>query len=446
MLDNTSYDEDYDSMITAPRSKPAEADLKKHCEETAQSFEENGYLILNNALPREKCDELVQHMFNLEKEGKLVQDSQCPLSGAIYGDPQFDALLEGFREGISQQVGKELLPTYTYARLYKPGEELKRHKDRPSCEISATLTLGYDDSKPVWPIFFDEDKEIRVNLDVGELAIYKGCEVEHWRPKFKGNWQVQVFLHFVDANGPYKDHATDGRGQLGVPKEHGENGKRPPEFFSSVNFNGVLLPKTAKQINFPGYLSMNSEHNSHLTFSKEECEKIIAISEDDYGGTASIGSGGVFRSKVSREIRSATVYNITPSEETAWIWDKVCHIVALANEHHFRYDISHIEHELQLIHYQSDEKVPGHYNWHIDAGPGTSATRKISFTAQLSDPDEYTGCDLLIRNQGDREFQAVREQGSISLFPSYMPHCVSSIESGERYALVIWVHGDMPFR
>ena len=111
-------------MITAPRPKPAEADLKKHCEETAQSFEENGYLILNNALPKEKCDELVQHMFNLEKEGKLVQDSQCPLSGAIYGDPQFDALLEGFREGIGQQVGKELLPTYTYARLIVTGKHV----------------------------------------------------------------------------------------------------------------------------------------------------------------------------------------------------------------------------------------------------------------------------------------------------------------------------------
>ena len=86
-----------------------------------------------------------------------------------------------------------------------------------------------------------------------------------------------------------------------------------------------------------------------------------------------------------------------------------------------------------------------HYNWHVDAGPGESATRKISFTVQLSDPNEYEECNLLVLDHS-KEIQAIRDQGSLSMFPSYMPHCVTPIKSGERWALVIWVHGPNPFR
>ena len=103
-----------------------------------------------------------------------------------------------------------------------------------------------------------------------------------------------------------------------------------------------------------------------------------------------------------------------------------------------------IRHSLQLIHYRSDTKVKGHYNWHVDAGKGASATRKISLTTQLSDPNKYKGCDLVV-NDHTVELQATREQGSMSLFPSYMPHVVTPIETGERFALVVWIHGSRRF-
>jgi len=169
-----------------------------------QYFDDNGYVVLQNALNQQQCDELTQHMFNLRQQGVLVKDDQCPLSDAVYGDPVFDQLLANFAEPIGKQVGKKLLPTYTYARIYYPGEVLKKHKDRPSCEVSATLTLGFD-AKAIWPIYFDEEKEIMVQLDRGELAVYKGCEVCHWRKPFKGEWHVQVFLHYVDADGPFAE-------------------------------------------------------------------------------------------------------------------------------------------------------------------------------------------------------------------------------------------------
>ena len=177
---------------------------------TAEYFEKNGYVVLTDAIYKDQCESLTKHMFDLQQSGKLVNDDQCPLSDAVYGDPLFDNILEKFAKPIGDAVGHTLLPTYTYARIYRPGEILKKHKDRPACEISATLTLGFD-AKPVWPIFFDEERETSVSLDVGELAVYKGCEILHWRPSFKGQWHVQVFLHYVDANGPYKDEVYDNR-------------------------------------------------------------------------------------------------------------------------------------------------------------------------------------------------------------------------------------------
>ena len=111
---------------------------------TQEYFEKNRYIYLANVIGRDECDKLTEYMQALDNEGKLVKDEQCPLSGSVYGDPIFDSILEKLAEPLSKQLGVELLPAYTYARLYAPGETLVRHKDREACEISGTLTLGFD--------------------------------------------------------------------------------------------------------------------------------------------------------------------------------------------------------------------------------------------------------------------------------------------------------------
>jgi len=176
-------------------------------------FNKNNYLVLSGALTNEQCTQLTQYFFSLKNKGQTQQDYQCPKSDAVYGAPLFDKLLHDFSNPIGEVVGRKLIPTYSYARIYRPGEILKKHTDRESCEISATLTLGYD-GKYNWPIYFDDEKEIEVIIEPGELAVYKGCEVTHWRKPFLGNWHAQVFLHYVDADGPYKDFAYDKREKL----------------------------------------------------------------------------------------------------------------------------------------------------------------------------------------------------------------------------------------
>lgn len=420
--------------------------------QTTEYFEKNGYVVLSGALGKDECAALTQYMFKLKEEGKLINDDQCPLSDAVYGDPIFDDILQKFAKPIGDAVGRTLLPTYTYARIYRPGEILKKHKDRPACEISATLTLGYD-AKRVWPIFFNEEKEIGVDLEPGELAVYKGCDIVHWRSAFKGNWHVQVFLHYVDANGPYKDHAMDGRQSFGSQKTQNvatpnnnvhikQTQQKQSIKFGKPIFNSVIIPNNDHTL--PGYFCIDRNTLPELMFSKNECDRITSLVKDLYPSSASIG-GNREASKIAKQIRSANIYVLENDEENKWIFEKVANIVAVANKVHFDYEISGITHGIQLIHYLANEEVPGHYDWHVDAGNGEVATRKISLTAQLSDPNEYDGCELLINNHC-HDVVGTKEQGSIHLFPGYMPHKVSPITKGERFALVIWIHGSRRFR
>lgn len=423
--------------------------------QTKQYFDKNGYVVLKDALSKDQCNHLVKHMFTLHEQGKLVKDDQCPLSDAIYGDPIFDEILQKFAKPIGDAVGRTLLPTYTYARIYRNGEILKKHKDRPACEISATMTLGFD-AKPVWPIFFDEEKEIPVSMEQGELAVYKGCEILHWRPAFKGQWHVQVFFHYVDANGPYKDHVRDGRETYGVQKQsnvksYEDSNPKPPVLKHEISndiqfrkpvFNTVTIPSNEKF--FPGYFCIENENLPQLKFTPQECQRIIDLTKQVYPSSASVG-GSSDNSRIAREIRSANIFVLENDEDNRWIYEKVATIISIANTVHFDYDIVGITHGLQLIEYKADMPVQGHYNWHVDAGNGEPVHRKISFTAQLSDPSDYENCELIINNHGT-EIVGTKERGSIHLFPSYMPHKVSPITKGVRYALVIWIHGSRRFR
>ena len=160
-------------------------------------------------------------------------DRQVPNSYAKYADRLMETLLIKTIPVMEKKTGLKLIPTYSYCRLYKKGNILNRHKDRPSCEISTTLCLGGDP----WPIFIDPTgsdnvikeyegimkpnapKGVKVLLKPGDMIIYSGCELEHWREPFEGKLCGQVFLHYNHANGPFaKTNLFDKRPLLGIPK------------------------------------------------------------------------------------------------------------------------------------------------------------------------------------------------------------------------------------
>jgi len=152
-------------------------------------------------------------------------DKQAPGDFSKYGDPIMDTLLSISLEQMETLTATDLLPTYSYHRLYTQGTELKRHKDRPSCEISTTLCLGYDNSNIdasvypdwSWPMFVKEKngKETPVDMKPGDMIIYRGCELEHWREPLMGVNHAQVFLHYNEKGGEY-DIPYDGRPLLGL--------------------------------------------------------------------------------------------------------------------------------------------------------------------------------------------------------------------------------------
>ena len=139
-------------------------------------------------------------------------DTQIPNTYFHYSDLVMETLLQKMKPLMEKETQTSLIETYSCARIYKKGDELKKHTDRPSCEISCTLNLGGE----MWPIFLDGEK---ILLNPGDMLIYKGYETEHWREPFTGNNCAQVFLHYNENNGKFNNtNKYDGRPFLGLPQ------------------------------------------------------------------------------------------------------------------------------------------------------------------------------------------------------------------------------------
>ena len=128
-----------------------------------------------------------------------------------------ECLLDKLVPVMEKNTGLKLVPTYSYARIYKKGDELLRHKDRKSCAVSATMFLGGDP----WAIFIDPTgnrgaKGISVKQKPGDILIYSGCDLEHWREPLKGKSHCQVFLHYNEKNS--SELKYDKREHLGLPE------------------------------------------------------------------------------------------------------------------------------------------------------------------------------------------------------------------------------------
>tara|TARA_E500000178_G_C17002819_1_gene746576 strand:- start:341 stop:1084 length:744 start_codon:yes stop_codon:yes gene_type:complete len=206
-------------------------------------FKDNGYLkvsnfisddvqtllytyVLNSAQRLANIHEnLGQGNYNTTRWG-TYEDQQAFGDYSLYGDMMFDTILSSKTEQMKNLTGLNLFPTYSYHRLYTTDSVLDKHIDRKSCEVSTTLCLGYDVSNvnskmypdynwPMW-VKTKNNEDVPVHLQPGEMLIYRGCEIEHWRDKFKGNNHAQVFLHYNEVDGQY-NNLYDGRKFLGMP-------------------------------------------------------------------------------------------------------------------------------------------------------------------------------------------------------------------------------------
>jgi hypothetical protein len=186
------------------------------------SFQEYGYLTVPELLNDETVALFTQYALFMESKEftpETGQSAQVPGAHSSYGDPFAEALLLYAHESMEQLTGLRLHPTYSYYRVYRNGSTLKPHRDRESCEISATLCFAYEYNKSgyEWPIIVDG---VEVVMEPGDAVIYKGCDIEHSRNTLEAGenaFHVQAFLHYVDADGPYAENKYDRRKHLATP-------------------------------------------------------------------------------------------------------------------------------------------------------------------------------------------------------------------------------------
>ena len=214
-------------------------------------FKDKKYVVVKKMIPKEVANFLHHYLLRKRQTVKFLMDNdwfspfdktwgswddaQMPNTYSHYSDMAMETLLERVKFPAERSTGLKLVETYSYVRVYKQGDILHRHKDRPSCEISCTLNLGGDE----WPIYLDPtgqssvlhgsetttvlksnpNKGTKIVLRPGDGLIYSGCDLEHWRERFEGNICAQVFLHYNHLNGKFSDkNKFDGRPILGLPK------------------------------------------------------------------------------------------------------------------------------------------------------------------------------------------------------------------------------------
>lgn len=376
-------------------------------------FEVDKYVHLKNALPKEDCDKLVAKLNRLVADKQTERDPQCPISEGVYGAPVFDALLEHLVPVFEEASGKKLFPTYSYARLYAPNEELKIHTDRPACEISATVTLGFEGD--VWPIYMadhdetkvaekrigEHDQEFwlknisKVDMEIGDAVLYRGQDKVHWREKYtEGKWQAQVFLHYVDANGPYTEWKYDKRSQL----SHHDPTVLFWHFKNSIPEDARLrLINSIEQLNAqPGM----------------------------------VGSHGV--GTLDKNVRDVKKIPLAP-----WvgIGAQMAGMGLEANRQAWKFDITHSNQCDYLIY-----DVEGHYHAHTDTTiiPSEKECRKLTILTFLN--DDFEGGRLFLQIGHDKIYPP-QSAGTVIVFPSFILHGVEPVTKGIRRSVVTWLVG-----
>ena len=189
-----------------------------------EAFHRNGYLYVPNAVdfkslycspPVDKEGQRItgiERHFRRQKTEFNSVEPQVNGSLARYNHPFYKATHYSLMKKIEGILSMDLLPTYYFDRFYYEGQELTRHHDRPSCEISATVQISTNRDE-AWPIWFErpDQTENSVSMKNGDMVLYRGCEREHWREPLTGenSYHHQIFFHYVNAQGPYVHYAYD---------------------------------------------------------------------------------------------------------------------------------------------------------------------------------------------------------------------------------------------
>lgn len=202
-----------------------------------REFATQSYTLAKQLLSEEERAHLCQRAIERSKTVTMKSDIQVPGTLAAHADPRMESLLESLVPVIEQISQCKVFPTYSYFRIYRAGDVLQKHTDRPACEVSVSANLGYEASN-LWPIWIEGPLGTSgITIQPGDAVVYRGIDCAHWREPFQGQYMVQVFLHYVDQQGPHAEWKFDKRRRLAtIPL----NSIRIADHVQPIRFDGIL--------------------------------------------------------------------------------------------------------------------------------------------------------------------------------------------------------------
>lgn len=393
---------------------------------------ENNYLVIPNFISEERAKHLANDFRQHAEDNRFPGDNQAPNSHAIYNHISFLELLCEKTPEVSKLIEETVLPTYSYARVYKEGSTLEKHKDRAACEISLTLHLDGDHPWPIWIETPYHEKKF-VTLNPGDAMLYLGTIASHWRDEYKGDYYSQVFLHYVRSRGDCAFAYFDNRdGKIGSPDQDPETVEKVVEEPKPMV---VEKPKVEK-----------------VTGATKKLEDFIKV----YNNIIDVE----LCNRIIKEYSNTNIWNptVVGPEATLNTDARNCSVVSLSDpaiiEQNFEVrkfiDVEVHQQLLEVVKKYSEEfpnfapsidtgydllryETGQYYKQHTDSF--LEQQRSISCSVCLN--DEYEGGEFAFF---DREIMIRGGIGSVIVFPSNFmyPHEIMPVTKGTRYSIITW--------
>lgn len=391
-------------------------------------LKDNNYVYVPGFITPEHAKILATNYERFCQDNKLGGDEQIPTSNSSYNFIDFLELLCNSTREVGEFIGENVLPTYTYSRIYRKGSELIKHKDRDACEISLTVHLDGDRD---WPIFIENPKgeTVSLNLKSGDAMLYLGCEAEHWREMYEGDRYVQVFLHYVRSRGD-KSYSYFDKSQQKTLKYSSPDS--PAQI--DVDDNKVL-PNLPTHIPRSKSSLQDFIHVFDNIIPHDLCDDIIQeFAADPNLVYASVGGGDINRNirNVNSIFMSDPVILQQNLEMRRRLDQRIydCMGVAIRSYNTIHDTVNIVEDTgYQFLKYD----VGNFYVQHTDNYKDNP--RSISCSIALN--DDYEGGEFAFF---DRDITYKIKKGSVIMFPSSFmyPHEILPVTSGTRFAIITW--------
>jgi hypothetical protein len=407
---------------------------------------ENNYLVIPNFIDITRSKNLSKEFVEYSKTNSTLVDSQVPNSYSAYNYISFLELLCEKTHKISEAIGETVLPTYSYARIYKNQCTLSPHVDRESCEISLTLHLDGDQPWHIW-IETPKGEQKGVLLNPGDAMIYLGRIASHWRHPYQGEYYTQVFLHYVRSRGDCFNFYFDKNNNLETLGLG--NSKILDNFEQEISDSTPTTTKNLIENIEPTDIEVESNELKITSASKLEdfivtfddivpidlCDKIIF----EYENSSDWNKTSVGGNNYNPEIRSCETINISAEDIINKNIDirksidealfKCAHECLLKYKNMFPHVVADSDTGYELLRYETGQ----HYSQHTDSF--RLQQRSVSCSLLLN--DDYEGGEFAFF---DREILIKGAKGSAIMFPSNFmyPHEILKVISGTRYSIITW--------